>query len=55
MSVGWLAMSTIALMRCAHCKAIMNQSERERSPRTEDGRPIHERCQALLAPSKPEP
>jgi hypothetical protein len=44
MNVFWLVADTIAMMRCAECREIMNQGERERNPRTETGQPIHQTC-----------
>jgi hypothetical protein len=54
MSVMYAAMRAIALMRCAKCNQIMSQGERERNPRTETGRPIHQQCLTPVEePTKP--
>lgn len=43
--IGLLVADTIArFMRCTVCGVIMPAGIREVSPRTEDGRPIHQAC-----------
>lgn len=44
MSVFAAAALAIDRMRCTGCGEIMGQGERERNPRTKDGRPIHSGC-----------
>lgn len=42
--VGIIVAQSIAMMRCAHCGVPMRQGEREVSPQTTDGRPLHSPC-----------
>lgn len=46
--IAHVVIAAIAAMRCAGCGEIMGQGERERNPRTAEGKPIHENCQFRL-------
>lgn len=55
MDVFVVVASAIARMRCAECRVIMNQGERERNPYTENGQPIHQACKDKREKEQPTP